>query len=290
MTIGALLALLTLGLLDVLPVAAADCLIQWNARPASEAATEYRIYARPIGQSAWGAPRGTVPQTSLTCSAFTQPIELRGTWEFVVTARDGAGNESAPSTIASATFAAPLNVLTDLRVTTLTATTVTVVGTVPAGHKWNVRLARPPTAWGGATSQVCVTSPCLITGLQPKTAYQVQAVLYTGTLNQNAQYGPLSSPVSFTTPDGPALPPTDRDGDGTPDAQDQCPDEYGPASNHGCPVVEPPSGKAFKGVRESTYTDSKGRTYDAIIIERDECKTTRRIVTAPKQETIYCAK
>ncbi len=35
-------------------------------------------------------------------------------------------------------------------------------------------------------------------------------------------------------------PPSDRDGDGVPDSQDRCPDQFGQASNSGCPM-QPPS-------------------------------------------------
>jgi hypothetical protein len=38
----------------------------------------------------------------------------------------------------------------------------------------------------------------------------------------------------------PPPPPPDADGDGVSDAEDQCPNEAGPASNAGCPVEEPP--------------------------------------------------
>ncbi len=37
-------------------------------------------------------------------------------------------------------------------------------------------------------------------------------------------------------------PPTDTDGDGVPDASDNCPTVAGPASNNGCPIVTPPPG------------------------------------------------
>jgi len=42
------------------------------------------------------------------------------------------------------------------------------------------------------------------------------------------------------TPPPPPPPPSDRDGDSVPDASDGCPDEPGPASNNGCPIVTPP--------------------------------------------------
>jgi hypothetical protein len=37
------------------------------------------------------------------------------------------------------------------------------------------------------------------------------------------------------------VPPPDGDGDGVPDAEDQCPNQPGPASNNGCPLPEPPA-------------------------------------------------
>lgn len=43
-----------------------------------------------------------------------------------------------------------------------------------------------------------------------------------------------------TSPDAPPPPPTDTDGDGVADGTDGCPNEPGPASNNGCPVVNPP--------------------------------------------------
>ena len=44
------------------------------------------------------------------------------------------------------------------------------------------------------------------------------------------------SPLTPCTPVPPAHPPNDRDGDGTPDGLDKCPDQGGPASNSGCPL------------------------------------------------------
>lgn len=38
----------------------------------------------------------------------------------------------------------------------------------------------------------------------------------------------------------PPIPSSDRDGDGVPDSQDRCPDQFGQASNSGCPI-QPPS-------------------------------------------------
>jgi Right handed beta helix region len=63
-------------------------------------------------------------------------------------------------------------------------------------------------------------------------------------------------------------PPTDSDGDGVPDADDQCPNEPGPASNNGCPVDPPPSADFNPGVgkgsaSECTTTISSGSIQNA---------------------------
>ncbi|MEO7197002.1 MAG: thrombospondin type 3 repeat-containing protein, partial [Solirubrobacterales bacterium] len=46
-------------------------------------------------------------------------------------------------------------------------------------------------------------------------------------------------------------PPPDGDGDGVPDSTDDCPTQAGPASNNGCPVVQPGDGDG-DGVPDST--------------------------------------
>src|SRR5262249_31976305 len=53
--------------------------------------------------------------------------------------------------------------------------------------------------------------------------------------------GPRGPGVSCAgPPPPPPPPPADPDGDGVPDASDQCPTQAGPASNNGCPLPPPP--------------------------------------------------
>ena len=47
-------------------------------------------------------------------------------------------------------------------------------------------------------------------------------------------------------------PPPDTDGDGVPDASDSCPNQPGPASNHGCPVSQPPPDTDGDGVPDAS--------------------------------------
>jgi hypothetical protein len=109
----------------------------------------------------------------------------------------------------------PDNVIKDLRVSGVTAQSLTVLATIPAGYKIAIRVGPAPMSWGTAIQQSCLLTPCLVTGLQPKTAYQVQAVLYTGTLNTDAVFGPIAMPVSFQTTDGPVDPVTQPPPTGT---------------------------------------------------------------------------
>ena len=51
------------------------------------------------------------------------------------------------------------------------------------------------------------------------------------------EYGEKNGAASADVRRG--APPADSDGDGVPDASDQCPGEAGPASNNGCPIEEP---------------------------------------------------
>ena len=59
----------------------------------------------------------------------------------------------------------------------------------------------------GSTGGGGRTRSCVLTGLAPATGYYVQIVAYTGTLNVNATFGPLSNLVQATTAErvGPML-------------------------------------------------------------------------------------
>jgi hypothetical protein len=49
----------------------------------------------------------------------------------------------------------------------------------------------------------------------------------------------------------PPPPPPDGDGDGVPDAEDSCPNQPGPASNSGCPIISPPPDGDGDGVPDA---------------------------------------
>jgi hypothetical protein len=155
----------------------------------------------------------------------------------------------------------PVNVLTDLRVTGVTAQAMTVLRTVPPGHRIAIRVAPAPINWGSAIQAPCLTTPCLITGLQKLTNYQVQAVLYTGTLSVDAAFGPITAPVAFRTSDGPVVEP---------------------------PPIEPPppAGPGLKNIRTGTF-----RNKSAVFIDVDKTvctKGTKRYVPTPTSIVITC--
>jgi hypothetical protein len=169
----------------------------------------------------------------------------------------------------------PVCTISDLKVTNITATTATVTATVPVGYRLLVRVGPAPLNWGSATDQACQGSPCVVTGLRPSTAQQVQAVLYTGVLG-SATFCQISSPVSFTTPAGPIVTPP-------PPPPPQPPQPPPP------PPPPPPPGTAFENIRREVYRDKKGREYEAIVYDKAACQTTRRIVINEKSEMVYCA-
>jgi hypothetical protein len=62
---------------------------------------------------------------------------------------------------------------------------------------------------------------------------------YEATVRAISASGVEGDPMAKTVAVRPPLA-TDHDGDGIPDATDQCPTTPGPATNHGCPVIVPP--------------------------------------------------
>jgi hypothetical protein len=154
----------------------------------------------------------------------------------------------------------PVNILTDLKVTNVGANSAFVTATVPAGHKLLVRVAPSPMNWGATIDQACQSSPCLVTGLQPSTKHQVMAVLYTGVLG-SATFGPIASPLTFTTLAGP-VPPVEPPVPPVP------------------PVRPPVTGTLFKNIREEN---------GALIAEFDDAdcpKGTRRFIRGRDTKTI----
>ncbi|MBI4000499.1 MAG: fibronectin type III domain-containing protein [Nitrospira defluvii] len=90
--------------------------------------------------------------------------------------------------------------ITDLTVSALESTTATIKAVSSDGSKVDVRIMVTPMQWGQAAHLDCTDAGvCDVTGLQPDTAYVIQAAAYFGVMNHGAVYGPLSSALSFRT-------------------------------------------------------------------------------------------
>jgi hypothetical protein len=124
--------------------------------------------------------------------------------------------------VAAATFVptslAPAAVK-DLRIAAVTDTTAVLTWTeVSTGGtgvaRYAVRYGFPGFAWGSATDVTiggCAapvygstaaggrTRSCVLSGLQPNIAYEVQLVAYTGVLNSTAVFGPFSNKATIIT-------------------------------------------------------------------------------------------
>ncbi len=75
----------------------------------------------------------------------------------------------------------------------------------------------------------------------PPAAPTVSGTFATVQASGGRTYAVAYNPTDVTlTAEAPSAAPPDGDGDGVPDASDNCPTEAGPASNGGCPVVTPP--------------------------------------------------
>lgn len=151
--------------------------------------------------------------TSVPCSQFNFNM---GQHDVSITAFDTSGNESAHAT--DVPFYLAHNLVTDLHVTAVTSTGVTLTWTeVDGGNglpaSYDVRLATPTISWGSAasvTSGTCATpvagtsigasKSCTVTGLSTTTPYQFELVPYSGTLGQpGVIFGPLSNITGATT-------------------------------------------------------------------------------------------
>lgn len=196
--------------------------IAWDANSEPDLAG-YRLYDRVSLSDAKSLIRTYGPQiTSATCASLgLNP----GQHYLSMTAFDASGNES--TSIPDVPFVIVLNnAVTNLTITAITTTSVTLEWTeVDGGNglpaSYDVRFATPLIDWGVAasvTSGTCTTpvagttvgaqKSCTVTGLSLTTPYQFQLVGFSGTLNVNSIFGPLSNIVSGTT--GGAVPPATR--------------------------------------------------------------------------------
>ena len=111
---------------------------------------------------------------------------------------------------------------------------VAVSWTAPADDGGSPILGYVATASPGGAhcSPVSGLTTCTVTGLTNGTGYT-----FTVTAENAVGISAPSAPSTTVTPVAP--PPPDTDGDGTPDATDNCPTAAGPASNGGCPLPPP---------------------------------------------------
>lgn len=196
--------------------------IAWNANLESDLAG-YRIYDRvslanpPTQIASVGSS-----VTSVSCSQFNFN---EGQHYISVSSFDTSSNESNRATDVPFVILAANNVVLDLRVTVVNATSVTLAWTEVNGGlgdpaTYDVRFDTPTLDWGTApsvTSGTCTspvagtaigaTKTCTVTGLSATTAYQFRLVPYRGT-PPSAIFLPLSNIVGATT--GGSVPGTTR--------------------------------------------------------------------------------
>lgn len=154
--------------------------------------------------------------TSVATVSSSGVVTAVGAGSTTITATTGGRSGSATITVGAATTTAPARV-TDLRVTSVTANSVTLQwtqvsnGAGGAAH-YAIRRGSPTLNWSaGYPTEVTVsgtgvgqTATYTFTGLPAGTASQFQLVSYRGTLNQDAVFGQLSNTVTGTTSAAPA--------------------------------------------------------------------------------------
>lgn len=151
-----------------------------------------------------------------------------GNGSATITAFSGGKSAAAAVTVGTGTqtITNP-GAVTDLAIATIADTTASLTFTQVtdgAGQpaQYEIRYAIAPISWGSATNVAkgtCTTPiagttigaklTCSISGLNPSTAYNFQIVAFRGTLNVNAVFGALSSPLAASTtapaPSGPIV-------------------------------------------------------------------------------------
>jgi hypothetical protein len=161
------------------------------------------------------------PATNFGLLLNSDPSKLRDRYRYFRSNEDPVTSRRPYLTVVTETAApgAP-GTVTDLAVQTQSTNSVTLAFTDVddgAGHAatYDVRVARPPIAWGSATvvTQGTCSTPlagttigarrsCTVEGLSSGTTYDFQLVAYRGTPNQGATYGGLSNVATGTTASG----------------------------------------------------------------------------------------
>lgn len=128
----------------------------------------------------------------------------------------GPGNAAWSKDLNRPTIPAQVTTLRIVAVTdtSLVLTWTEVSSSTTAVNRYAVRFSSPPLNWParadvttgncgapvyGSTAAGGRTRACVLTGLQPATAYDVQVISYTGVLNSTAVFGPLSNIATATT-------------------------------------------------------------------------------------------
>lgn len=183
--------------------------LSWDAYPGPIAG--FKVY-QSVVPGVYGVPRATIASGEASSHTFDiAQNKLPTTYYFTITAFSASGVESAKSNEVSKVidaFAIPAVTPNPgkavLVLANITKTSVEVSwdpiddGTgSPAKIDIRMSLAANP-GWGSMATQICPSSPCLITGLLPGTAYIMQAVAWRPGQTKNI-FGPLSTVLSFST-------------------------------------------------------------------------------------------
>ncbi len=190
---------------------AADVTLVFTWLPNQEADfSDYRLYRSTVSGQ-YGDPLATV--TGTTYRLVVPQTESEQRLFFVATARDKTGNEGALSVEISKVIPALPSVPATVPTVTLSVVPISPtqlsITWPPIDPLWkvDVRVAVAPILWGSATSALCPSSPCTISGLAPDTLHEAQAVPYLGELNQPGRvFGEITLPVSVRTLPVPVLP------------------------------------------------------------------------------------
>jgi len=206
-------------LLFVPLASAGNTTLTWQ-QDSDPTATGYKLYQGTVSGK-YGPPIdvGNV----ITYNLDLVPGSVDTTYYFAVTAYDGASNESGKSNevsklIPAAVVAPPIAKPGTPALTVIALSPTSIQVSAPpiddgTGQPAviDLRVAVAPAlsnfGWGSAPSANCSTLPCTISGLNPNTAYEVQAVA--GRVSSGSTiFGPLSAVASVTTPAIVLPPPT----------------------------------------------------------------------------------
>lgn len=144
----------------------------------------YEVFQSTVAGQYGPTPIATIPKGTHTYAVILPDPLVDTPYFFVLKAYDFAGNRSTPSNEVTKLIVAtkrPDSGVITAGVSTQTSITVlfpVVLDGTGQPAKVNVRYSVSPLNWGSAPSAACTASPCVIPGLTPGVAYQVQAIWY----------------------------------------------------------------------------------------------------------------